>query len=86
MWTSAAALLEDGGEGITVDMEGWPLPKKPYAPAAEPLETETEDPVETVRTGDDTQIGKYNLVLAVSGLMIGLLVFFKKRKKEDEES
>ena len=42
--------------------------------------------METVRTGDDTQIGKYILVLAVSGLMIGLLVFFKKRKKEDEES
>ena len=82
-----AALLEDGGEGITADMEVWPLPKnQPYVPGTEPLETETDDPVETVRTGDDTQIGKYILVLAVSGLMIGLLVFFKKRKKEDEES
>ena len=48
--------------------------------------SETDVPGETVRTGDDTQIGKYILVLAVSGLMIGLLVFFKKRKKEDEES
>ncbi len=43
-------------------------------------------PGETVRTGDDTQIGKYILVLVVSGLMIGLLDFFKKRKKEGEES
>ena len=48
--------------------------------------SEPDVPVETVRTGDDTQIGKYILVLVVSGLMIGLLVFFKKRKKEGEES
>ena len=81
-----AALLEDGGEGITADMEVWPIPKKqPYAPGTEPLDTETEDPVETVRTGDDTQIGRYLLILAVSGLMIGALLFVKRRKKEKEE-
>ena len=81
-----AALLEDGGEGITADMEVWPIPKKqPYAPGTEPLDTETEDPVETVRTGDDTQIGRYLLILAVSGLMIGALLFVKRRKKEKEK-
>ncbi len=81
-----AALLGDGGEGITADMEVWPIPKKqPYAPGTEPLDTETEDPVETVRTGDDTQIGRYLLILAVSGLMIGALLFVKRRKKEKEE-